>query len=124
MKRAHLLICVVTSLLFASGSARGQEEWVVSSAHAQCLFEHLEVYSSSAQNVLMIVLSACPETDTSKALASLTQNSAVPGIALAAADGTGVDDVIVYTHEELTCLAKLAVDLSGPTSRLPKKPSC
>lgn len=114
-------VCVDASALPASAD----EEWVAVTVDVQCVLDNAQVYRDSGQNILMIVLSACPEPDVTKALATLTKNSAVPGIAVGAdAPKEKIDDVIVYTPAELDCLLAAPLDLSGPVTRLPKKPLC
>lgn len=119
--RAGLALCVFGLATISTVSA---EDWVVATSHVQCLIDHVGSYNSSGNEVLMIVLSACPEPDINKALASLTQNNAVPGIAVGGGSASDIDDVVVYTPTELTCLSSLPLDLSGQTTRLPKQPVC
>lgn len=103
--------------------AMSEEEWVVATDHAQCLLENAEAYGASGQEVMMIVLSACPDPDLKRAIVSRTRNAVIPR-----PDGsdtpTLVHEVIVYTRAEILCLASLHIDLSGPISRLPKAPRC
>ncbi|SEP63549.1 hypothetical protein SAMN05428969_0240 [Devosia sp. YR412] len=123
--RLHWIL-VVAGVYQASsiGPSLGQDEWVVATEHARCLLENVDEYSATELDVLMIVLKACPEADVGKALALLTQNAAVPGIAVDTAVETTLDDVIVYSRGELACLQSLEIDMTGPTSRLPKVPTC
>jgi hypothetical protein len=108
-----------------SGSALAEEQWTVITQHVQCVLENINSYKESGQEVLMIVLSACPEPDINKALASLTQNSAVPGIGISGSIAAEtIDNVIVYTPAELECLRVAGIDLTSTIARIPKRPHC
>lgn len=122
MTRTRALLAGLVGLTGVGGPALAADQWVAVTTHVQCMLDNADHYRDSGQSVLMIVLSACPEADIGKALASLTQNSAVPGIGVNSA--SDVDNVIVYTPEELACLKMMSLDLTGATTMLPKKPTC
>ena len=98
------------------------EVWKLPSAQARCVLVNKDAYIATGEPVLMIISSACPEVDTATALALLTKNSVVPSVTIV--EETEIDDIIVYTADELSCLAVESIDFSGEVVSLPKRPQC
>jgi len=111
-------------LALGCGSVHAQENsvWVVSAKSAKCVVENKTQYLASPQEVLMLIMSACPEVDPTKALSSLTQNTALPGVGVGEAGAQ--EDIIFYTKEELACVATMNFDFDGETVEWPKEPKC
>lgn len=129
MKRFFCLGVTIATCIALVSNVYAQEDWVVRSESAACLLENASAYQSSGQDVLMIVMSACPETDINKALALLTQNSAIPGIGVSSTarsldEEQSVDDIIIYTPAELACLSAAQIKTAGAVTMIPKKPVC
>ncbi|WP_040449311.1 hypothetical protein [Hoeflea phototrophica] len=93
----------------------------LSEQQAKCLLENKHSYLEGDRSPLLIVPSACPEADTVKAMQLASRNSALPGSKVS---NSALDDVIVYTREELICLSSEMIVVEGSEVRLPSKPEC
>ena len=102
-------------------TAVAQDSWAVLPEQATCLIENLEQYREADQPLVVIFVKVCPLVDRLEAMQALQQNSGVPHVTVAP-DGTALDEVIVYSRQEIDCLARLSLDLAVSPVLLPKKP--
>lgn len=117
------ILVLVAAVLLVQPSLAAEDYWRISSAGAACVLGNASHYLASGQDVLMIVVPACPEPDPQKALSAVSKNTAVPKVE-SSPDDDGVDDIIVLSRRGLECLARADLDLSADTVQLPKRPSC
>lgn len=111
--------------LGAASADPAPESWRLPEPAVRCILDNAQAYLETNRRVIIIRASICPETDVNAAAMASKQNSLVPGISASRdrADGDGdFDDLIVYTAEQISCLA--ALDRAAPLSALPKKPRC
>ncbi|MEM1155357.1 MAG: hypothetical protein AAGI44_14560 [Pseudomonadota bacterium] len=87
------------------------------------MLDNIDLYlERSDGNPIVVVLPACPETDTNAALGALQQNSgAQPGVTVRQ-DDDSLDEIVFYSRSELNCLKGLSLDLSRATVDLPQNP--
>lgn len=101
-----------------SGAA---DSWVVAGERARCLVDKVPAYLKQGP-VIVIYVEACPVTDPAEALSIYTANSALPDIAVSEEGAT--DRFVVYSPDELKCLARLPLDFMAEKVLLPKAPRC
>jgi hypothetical protein len=117
----HAMLACVVSVFCGQEEAQATEYWRVSEQQAKCLLENKESYLHTGGSPILIVVSACPETDIVKAMQFVSRNSALPG---SKAKQSELDDVVVYSRDELICLSSsMIVSVQGEV-RLPANPAC
>lgn len=118
------LLCsiLISSALISASPASAQEVWKLSSDQARCVISNLPEYQKSEAVPIVIFVQVCPTVDRMEALQALQQNSSTLPRVTVAEDGTALDQVIVYTAEELLCLKSLQLDLDTSPVLLPQKP--
>ena len=121
LRNAVLHSLATTWAVLVCPSVAVSSEWLVSKERAQCVFEHIDLYRSSATDPVVIFVNACPVVDPAEALIALQTNNALPSVR-ETQDVSGTDDVIVFSQEELDCLSVVSIDISGPIVAIPKVP--
>lgn len=110
------------SLVVCGSGAGAQETWALLPDQASCLMANLETYQQAETAPIVIFVQVCPVVDRLEALQALQQNSgSLPSVTVTD-EGRPLDEVIVYTSEELACLGALELDLSATPVLLPQKP--
>jgi hypothetical protein len=113
----------------AIGQAAGDEAaWRVDEAGFECIVRHLDAYSKSQHEPVIIIVPACPEVDPQVALASIAKNSILPAVVKPAGDGEGdvaqrKDQIITVPKQALACLGKSTPQGSGDVL-IPKDLRC
>lgn len=102
-------------------TANAQDAWAILPDQASCIIENLPKYLDSGKQPIVIVVSVCPVVDRVEAMRKMQQNSGLPRVTVAA-DGTSLDELIVYSREEIECLSRLQIDLVASPVMLPKTP--
>ena len=102
----NVFLSLCAYFIGSTAADAANDEWRISPESAACFLEHLDDYRNAGGDPVVIVVSACPETDRVKALATLQRNSA-PGLRESAVADSGFDNVVVLTLQELDCIAKL-----------------
>lgn len=121
----RVLPLALLPLLFSTTALRAANDvWHVSAERFRCVMTNVETYLESGQKILMIVVDACPETDPTEALKKISKNSAVPSLPVRESSDQVLDSIVVFTPDELECLAGLQIDLTGEVAELPRKPAC
>lgn len=118
------LLAALFSVGVLATPADAQEIWRLDAKAATCILTNVESYRKSTENPVVIFVKACPIVDRVAAIQSLQQNSALPTLKEGSAGAFAVDEVIVFTREELACLANLVVPPNAPVIGLPKNPRC
>ncbi|MEM1273903.1 MAG: hypothetical protein AAGF88_08800 [Pseudomonadota bacterium] len=114
---------ISVSLALFGTASHAQDSWVVDSARAACLIQHIDSYlSGTSGDPVVVVLPACPEADTDIALGMMQQNSGAQPRVTVLPEGRTIDDVIFFSRAELGCLRGLPLDLSAETVLLPYDP--
>lgn len=90
--------------------------------HLLCLQSNLNKYLAAAEDPLVIFLAACPETDLATIMAGSSKNMAVADVEIAGDSPEKPAEVIVFSREQLNCLAKLDVELDRPVVQIPRQP--
>jgi hypothetical protein len=111
---------VLIALAWA-GQVSAADAWVVAGERARCLIDQVPAYLQHGP-VIVIYVEACPVTDPAEALSIYTANSALPDIAVSEEGGN--DRFVVYSPDELKCLARLPFDFMAEKVLLPKTPRC
>lgn len=79
-----------------------------------CVFENADHYLSQSDEVLVILLGACPESDLGTMLFRSTRNSAAVVVETVPDSAERPAEVIALSHEQLSCLvAKRASLIEG-----------
>lgn len=92
--------------------------WIIPADKAECIRTHASDYAQHPSNPVVIIVDACPETDTEAALALTTKNTGVTAV------GRG-DSVLILSHDELRCLETFVIEPSaGGYVRIPKSMTC
>jgi len=104
-KPVILIGCAFCALGGVAASA-DEAIWRFDAAQGRCVQENISVYETSDMNPVVIVLSACPETDLAKVLRASSENSGLFSVN----DG---DRVLVLSHEELACFGELELPDEG-----------
>lgn len=117
-------ILVMLLLLSNSALAQDQDKWVVRLNEAECLLDNIDTYLLGDREPVVIFISLCPETDTSRIMRKLQKNSGLPSgpSVVIAPDGTEFDELIVYSKKELLCLKDLPIIKAVSHIRLPQNP--
>lgn len=119
--RIAFLFMIATWSLLPESAVADTDEWLVPQKQAQCLVDNLQLYRSSTSDPVVIFVGACPIVDPGEAIKSLQTNTALPSVR-EAQENLAIDEVIVYTLKELSCLSIDVIDTSGPIVSLPKVP--
>jgi hypothetical protein len=113
----------------AIGQAAGDEAaWRVDEAGFECIIRHLDAYSKSQHEPVIIIVPACPEVDPQVALASIAKNSILPSVVEPTGDGKGdvakrYDQIITVPRQALACLGQSTPQGSGDVL-IPKHLRC
>jgi hypothetical protein len=115
-------LAIGAAVLVMTSPVTAQETWSLLPEDATCLIDNLDGYIAADGEPIIIMLRACPIVDRTEALRSLQQNSGAQPRVRVAPDGSAIDEVIVYTQAELTCLRELSLETSGLPVLLPQAP--
>ena len=117
-------LAILYSIGLLTTPAMAEEIWRLDAEAATCILANVEGYRQSNEDPVVIFVKACPIVDRVAAIQSLQQNSALPTLKEGSAGAFAVDEVIVFTRQELACLANLVVPPNAPMIGLPKNPRC
>lgn len=115
----HIICSIVPACIGFSVNA--QETWAILPEQASCLISNLSQYRKADGQPIVIFVRVCPVVDRIEAMQALQKNSGMPHVTVTP-DGTDLDEMIVYSREEIDCLAELAIDLTTSPVLLPKTP--
>lgn len=121
LRISTLLLSGVAWMSLPNPAFPDSDEWLIPQEQARCLFENLPRYQSSTADPVVIFVIACPVVDPTEALESLQTNNALPAVR-ESSNESAIDEVIVYTLEELRCLKTGGIDTSDPIVGIPKAP--
>jgi|TARA_R110000787_G_scaffold36877_1_gene93994 hypothetical protein len=106
--------------LHAASALSAEKVWRVNQEHARCFLNSLADYQNSVDNPITIYLKVCPIVDRRAALRALQVATSIqPSVSVLATD---VDEKLLYTHEDLSCLSGFEIDPGEPLVELPRAP--
>ena len=117
---AHRSLVLIWALV-AMPCVAETNTWLVSKEQANCVIQNLDAYRSSDADPVVIFVKACPVVDAAEALESLQTNNTLPSVRETSI-ASELDDVIVFSRKELTCLDPTSIDFSGSIVELPRVP--
>lgn len=115
----QIVLAILFWAVIVPMSARAENRvWIIPADKAECIRAHARDYAQHPSNPVVIIVDACPETDTEAALALTTRNTGVTAV------GRG-DSVLILSHDELRCLETFVIEPSaGGYVRIPKSLTC
>lgn len=118
------IVAVLLAVFLPSGEAQAQEKpvWNIKAEQLDCLRQNLNGYLATEQDPVVIFLSACPETDLVKIMASTSQNMAVADVEVVQDSANAPAEVVSFTRTELACLSEFIPDGGGPVVQVPRDP--
>ena len=96
--------------------------WNVKADHFQCLLQNVDAHLATGLDPVVIFLTACPETDLVKIMASTSQNLAVSDVKTVDDSVEQPAEVITFTRAQLACLARIDPVAAAPVLQVPKDP--
>lgn len=119
--RVCLAALLVTGL--PAAALAEDEFWRVAADQARCFFDNIAAYRAIERDPVIIFLETCPDTGGPE---ETQRNMPIP--ALRESERGEVDDILVFTQEELACLeppVEMAAAMPDETIvELPKDPEC
>lgn len=113
---------VIASLL--AWPVAAQDMWKLDAQSATCILQNITLYEQAAEDPIVIFVKACPIVDRAAAIQSLQMNTALPTLKENSVGALGLDEVIVFTRQELACLRNMVVPEGTPVIGIPKSPRC
>jgi uncharacterized protein YfaS (alpha-2-macroglobulin family) len=102
--------------------AEGSDLWNIKADQFQCLLNNVDAYLATGQEPVVIFLTACPETDLVKIMASTSRNLAVSDVKTVDDSTEQPAEVVTFTKAQLACLAGVEVATSALVLQVPKDP--
>ncbi|SNY90538.1 hypothetical protein SAMN04515647_0706 [Cohaesibacter sp. ES.047] len=104
--------------------SEAKDIWFVRAKQLQCVKQHIDQYSQTASNDIIIFLDECPNTDLASILSKKVVNSAVPTITPKEDGPNHPAEVIQFTKGQLKCLKdyKLKFEDDLEVIEVPKDP--
>ncbi|MGI3163399.1 hypothetical protein [Pseudooceanicola sp. 200-1SW] len=124
ISRSALFSSGLSVLIGTSATAQHTPDtyWYIRSEWAQCLIENLDALRAAPSDPVVIVLSRCPDVSTN--LSDLVTNSGEEMNEKAVFRGRYVtpSPAVVFSKQELNCLAADRIEQDADWSGLPKRP--
>jgi hypothetical protein len=121
---APRIVAVFLAAFVPSGAAQAQDKpvWNIKAEQLDCLRQNVNGYLATEQDPVVIFLSACPETDLVKIMASTSQNMAVADVDVVPDSANAPAEVASFTRAELVCLSEFTPDAGSPVIQVPRDP--
>lgn len=105
-----------------AAAAQGDGFWNVEADHFQCLQQNVDAYMATGQEPVVIFLTACPETDLVKIMASTSKNLEVSDVKTVDDSADRPAEVITFSRAQMACLAKVVPPAGARVLQVPKDP--
>jgi hypothetical protein len=118
-------LAIGLSTLTSAPHAQAQSDvWRITAAQAECLISNKNGYLNLGGEVIIIPVTACPDTSLYSGSLDDMQNYGGISNIESKSDEDGLDAIITFTAKDLECLDNDDIIVSGEVAQVPRSIDC